>query len=70
MRYCALQYALADVQCARSSDFGKNDEIHSTRTHLGNVLKAGDVAWGCVTMHTCANRSGKHVSKSAFRFLA
>lgn len=49
MRYCALQYALADVQCARSSDFGKNDEIHSTRTHLGNVLKAGDVAWGCVT---------------------
>ena len=42
------QYALADVQCARSSDFGKNDEIHCTRTHLGNVLKAGDIAWGCV----------------------
>ena len=41
-----VQLALADVQCARSSDFGKNDEIHCTRTHLGNVLKAGDIAWG------------------------
>ncbi|KAJ7968500.1 60S ribosomal export protein NMD3 [Quillaja saponaria] len=42
----ATQYKLADVQVARESDFGRNDNIFYVRTHLGNILKAGDFALG------------------------
>ncbi|KAJ4826388.1 hypothetical protein Tsubulata_026130 [Turnera subulata] len=40
------KYALADVQVARLSDFGKNDAIFSVKTHLGHLLKPGDHALG------------------------
>jgi nonsense-mediated mRNA decay protein 3 len=37
---------LADVQCARNSDFGTNDTCFYTVTHLGNILKPGDLCLG------------------------
>ncbi|KAF6136504.1 hypothetical protein GIB67_035063 [Kingdonia uniflora] len=40
------KYALADVQIARVSDFGKNDIIMTVRTHLGHLLNPGDTALG------------------------
>jgi nonsense-mediated mRNA decay protein 3 len=40
------KYALADVQLARESDLGNNDEMLSCVTHLGNLLQPGDVVWG------------------------
>jgi len=51
------KYALAEVQCARTSDFGKNDEIYHCRSHLGNVIKAGDIAWGFDLLHANFNDS-------------
>ncbi|KAJ8443143.1 hypothetical protein Cgig2_005694 [Carnegiea gigantea] len=41
-------YSLADVEVARISDFGQNDLRFSVRSHLGNILKPGDVALGYV----------------------
>jgi len=29
------------MQVARKSDFGRNDTVFFTRTHLGNLLKPG-----------------------------
>lgn len=40
------KYALADAEVVRSSDFGVNDQIFRTRTHLGNLLKPGDTCLG------------------------
>ncbi|KAL6523662.1 hypothetical protein OROGR_017265 [Orobanche gracilis] len=40
------KYVLADAQVARVSDFGKNDTIFFTRTHLGHLLNPGDYALG------------------------
>ena len=40
------KWLLADVQVARVSDFGVNDNIMSARTHLGHHLQAGDTALG------------------------
>ncbi|PRP82139.1 60S ribosomal export protein [Planoprotostelium fungivorum] len=40
------RYSLADVQIARSSDFGKNDNVLYSRTHLGNILHPGDTVLG------------------------
>eukprot|EP00242_Pyramimonas_sp_CCMP2087_P000128 CAMPEP_0198196994 /NCGR_PEP_ID=MMETSP1445-20131203/593_1 /TAXON_ID=36898 /ORGANISM="Pyramimonas sp., Strain CCMP2087" /LENGTH=498 /DNA_ID=CAMNT_0043866123 /DNA_START=578 /DNA_END=2074 /DNA_ORIENTATION=- len=42
----AGKYMLIDVQLARTSDFGKNDTMFLGRTHLGNLLKAGDLVLG------------------------
>eukprot|EP00742_Colponemidia_sp_Colp-10_P002276 GILJ01002430.1.p1 GENE.GILJ01002430.1~~GILJ01002430.1.p1 ORF type:complete len:528 (+),score=93.79 GILJ01002430.1:79-1662(+) len=39
-------YQLADVECARVSDFGRNDIVFRVRTHLGHLLKPGDSAMG------------------------
>lgn len=39
-------YALADVEVVREADFGVNDETMSCVTHLGHLLKPGDVALG------------------------
>lgn len=41
-----VQYLLADVQVARTRDFGNNDTIFYIRTHLGSYLNAGDYALG------------------------
>lgn len=40
------KYALADVEVARESDFGVNDETFRCVTHLGNLLSVGDVVLG------------------------
>ena len=40
------KWVLADAQIARSSDFGVNDTQYHTRTHLGRILKPGDLALG------------------------
>ena len=36
----------AEVQVARAADFGKNDQVFFTRTHLGHLLNPGDTALG------------------------
>ena len=41
-----IPHALADVEVARESDFGRNDETFRCVTHLGNVLNPGDVVLG------------------------
>eukprot|EP01083_Nonionella_stella_P259935 886938_1 len=38
--------ALADVEVARESDFGVNDETFRCVTHLGNLLQPGDTCLG------------------------
>lgn len=48
-------FALADIQCARSVDFGKTDAIYTCRSHLGNVLKTGDIAFGFDLCHANFN---------------
>ncbi|XP_020698414.1 60S ribosomal export protein NMD3-like [Dendrobium catenatum] len=40
------KYALAYAQVARVSDFGKNDNIFTVRTHLGHLLNPGGYALG------------------------
>jgi nonsense-mediated mRNA decay protein 3 len=40
------KYALADVEVARESDFGVNDETFQCVTHLGNLLQVGDIVMG------------------------
>ncbi|CAL5203240.1 unnamed protein product [Lathyrus oleraceus] len=40
------KYVLADAQVARVSDFGKNDIMFNIKTHLGHLLKPGDLALG------------------------
>jgi nonsense-mediated mRNA decay protein 3 len=41
-----MKCVLADAQVARVADFGKNDIIFNTRTHLGHLLNPGDYALG------------------------
>ena len=40
------RWALADVQCCRTTDLGRPDRVLHTRTHLGAVLRPGDTALG------------------------
>jgi len=40
------KWLLADVEIARSSDFGANDTTFHTTTHLGSLLHPGDLALG------------------------
>lgn len=40
------KFALADVQVVKASDFGRTTQYYFARTHLGNLLKAGDVVLG------------------------
>jgi nonsense-mediated mRNA decay protein 3 len=40
------KHALADVQVARESDFGSNDETFNCVTHLGNLIRPGDIVLG------------------------
>lgn len=37
---------LAEVIVAREKDFGVNDQQYSCITHLGNILREGDVVFG------------------------
>lgn len=40
------KFALAEAQVVRASEFGRSTQYHFIRTHLGNLLKAGDVVLG------------------------
>jgi len=40
------KWELAEVEVARSSDFGSNDTIFHTTTHLGKMLQPGDLVLG------------------------
>lgn len=40
------KYVLADVEVARESDFGVNDETFQCVTHLGYLLQVGDIVMG------------------------
>lgn len=40
------KYALADVQVVKASEFGRTTQYFFARTHLGHILKAGDVVLG------------------------
>ncbi|RUP52410.1 NMD3 family-domain-containing protein [Jimgerdemannia flammicorona] len=40
------KHVLADVHVARSADFGRNDTTYFARSHLGGILKAGDIVLG------------------------
>eukprot|EP00026_Physarum_polycephalum_P007496 Phypoly_transcript_07558.p1 GENE.Phypoly_transcript_07558~~Phypoly_transcript_07558.p1 ORF type:complete len:531 (+),score=69.79 Phypoly_transcript_07558:64-1593(+) len=40
------KWLLAEVEIARSSDFGSNDTTFTTTTHLGNLLHPGDLVLG------------------------
>eukprot|EP00898_Chlorokybus_atmophyticus_P007343 jgi/Chlat1/760/Chrsp104S00026 len=42
----SMKYALAEATVARASDFGVNDTQFIARTHLGHLLKPGDLAMG------------------------
>ncbi|CAJ1350962.1 unnamed protein product, partial [Effrenium voratum] len=50
---CAGRAGACEVEVARTSDFGKNDDRVLVRSHLGGVLQVGDVALGydLRTMH-------------------
>lgn len=49
---------LADVEVARASDFGVNDQTFMVRSHLGAVLHAGDTVKGYDL--SCANFGSQH----------
>lgn len=49
------KYALADVQLARERDLGANDEILSCVSHLGHLIKPGDVVLGYDLASTAAS---------------
>lgn len=40
------KFQMAEAQVARVSDFGRNDTVFFTKTHLGNLLHPGDTALG------------------------
>jgi nonsense-mediated mRNA decay protein 3 len=39
-------WARAEATVAKRSDLGSNDVTYTTSTHLGNLLKVGDLVWG------------------------
>lgn len=49
------RWASAEVTVARASDLGSNDQTYYTRTHLGNVLHAGDSVMGYMLTGTNFN---------------
>lgn len=49
------KYALADVQLARESDLGANDDVLNCVTHLGNLIQPGDVVLGYDLVSTASS---------------
>ncbi|KAK8128940.1 hypothetical protein PG984_010048 [Apiospora sp. TS-2023a] len=49
------KWILADVQVARASDLGVNDKVYFARTHMGNMLHAGDSCMGYMLTGTNFN---------------
>lgn len=61
------KYALADVEVARESDFGVNDDTFQCVTHLGNLLQIGDVVLGYDLNSTVlANETEDNTFNSSF----
>ena len=59
------KWALAEVECARTCDLGKNDDIFFTKTHLGNVLNPGDLCMGYNVQHLNFNEHDLKDSRRA-----
>lgn len=61
---------LADVQVAKASDFGKSSETFFARSHLGNILKPGDICVGydlrTANLNDAAYEQGQQSSKYSF----
>jgi len=53
------KYALADVEVARESDFGVNDETFRCVTHLGHLLQVGDTVLGYDITSTVLSSEGE-----------
>ncbi len=66
------KYALADVQLARESDLGANDEVLSCVTHLGHLIQPGDVVLGydlvatASSMNTTVHKANSTKKGSSF----
>jgi len=66
------KFALADVQLARESDLGKNDEVLSCVTHLGHLIQPGDVVLGydlvatASSLNTTVHKAGSTKKGSSF----
>jgi len=66
------KYALADVQVARESDLGANDEVLSCVTHLGHLIQPGDVVLGydlvatASSLNTTVHKAGSTKKGSSF----
>lgn len=65
------KFALADVQLARESDMGANDEILSCVTHLGHLIQPGDVVLGydlvasASSLNTTVHKAGSTKKKGS-----
>lgn len=60
------KYALADVEVARESDLGANDETFRCVTHLGHLLNVGDVVLGYSLASTVLSGEGEWSLENAF----
>jgi len=60
------KYALADVEVARESDFGVNDETFRCVTHLGNLLQPGDTCLGYDIPSTVLSSESEWSMENAF----
>lgn len=62
---CAVaKYALANVILVRESDFGVNDESVVTVTHLGHLIRSGDVVLGYDLQQTIVQDLDKSLNAS------
>jgi len=66
------KFALADVQLARESDLGANDEVLSCVTHLGHLIQPGDIVMGydlvstASTLNTTVHKAASTRKGSSF----
>mmetsp|Transcript_35515 Transcript_35515/g.74906 ORF Transcript_35515/g.74906 Transcript_35515/m.74906 type:complete len:595 (+) Transcript_35515:216-2000(+) len=60
------KYALADVEVARESDFGVNDETFRCVTHLGHLLQVGDTVLGYDITSTVLSSEAEWSMENAF----
>ncbi|KAK3744403.1 hypothetical protein QZH41_012165 [Actinostola sp. cb2023] len=65
MSNLSTKHVLADVWVSRMQDLGSNDQQYHCRTHLGLVLKPGDIALGYVTFYdfTSTNVNDDNLNK-------
>jgi 60S ribosomal export protein NMD3 len=51
------KWALADIEVARSSDMGSNDDTYWVKSHLGGILHPGDSAMGYFLVNANVNHA-------------